>query len=202
MKYFTSRMRDGLVGALEHAAEAHEVPRLVVRHRGVGDALEEVAAHADLAEGVEHPLGLGQRPLGLDLQVHAVDLRPHLRRDRLPHRARVLARVAQARRDRIRVVGVIRQPLDHARLGRQAEALLERLGVAARVDERLPLLRRRQRQIDLQVEVDADEARHVLGALDVARHPVDGIGDAAEERERLALIRAPRCPCCRRPATS
>ena len=42
-----------------------------------------------------------------------------------------------------------------------------------------------QRQIELQVQIDADEARHVLGALDVARHPVDGIGHAAQQRPGL-----------------
>ena len=54
----------GLVGALEQAAEAAEVPGLAVRHGGVGDAGEQVARQLDLAEEVvrrRHGLGAGGR---------------------------------------------------------------------------------------------------------------------------------------------
>ena len=61
--------------------------------------------------------------------------------------------------------------------------------VAAGVDQRLPLVRGVQRQIQLQIQIDADEARDVLGALDVAGHPVDGVGDAAQQG-RVVVIDA------------
>ena len=38
----------GLIGALQLAAEADELPGLVVTHGDVQDAVNEVAAHADL----------------------------------------------------------------------------------------------------------------------------------------------------------
>ncbi len=43
-------------------------------------------------------------------------------------------------------------------------------------------MRRLERQVQLQVEIDADEARDVFRAFDVARHPVDRVGHAAQQR--------------------
>ena len=65
-------------------------------------------------------------------------------------------------------------------LGGLAVALRELLGVAGGGDERLPLLGGADGQVEHQVEIHVDEARDVLGALDVAAHPVDRIGDAAQ----------------------
>ena len=42
----------GLVGALQHAAEPAEVPALVVGHRGVGHAGEQMAGHPDRREQI------------------------------------------------------------------------------------------------------------------------------------------------------
>ncbi len=141
----------GFVGALELAPEADEVPRLVVRHRRIGHPLKEVATEPDLAKHVEQELGLRNRALGLNLQVHAVDLRPHFRRDRLAHRPRVLPAQAEARRNGVRVRVVVREVLDDPGLrgGVLAVARLERLLVATGIDERLPLMRGRERQVDL-----------------------------------------------------
>ena len=46
----------------------------------------------------------------------------------------------------------------------------------------------------------ADQAREVLGALQVARQPVEVVGDAREHAQ--PPYRRSRCPCCPRPARS
>src|SRR6185369_11861148 len=109
-----------------------------------------------------------------------VDLLPHLRRDDLAHRSRVLARRAQARQDRAGVLLIEGEEADDRFLRRHAVAPREDVAVAGRVDERLPLLHRADRHVEDQVERHVHEARDVLRALDVAAHPVDRIGDAAQ----------------------
>src|SRR4029079_5067372 len=61
-----------------------------------------------------------------------------------------------------------------------AVSLGEVVRIAADVDERPPLLAGTAGEVEHQIQVDVDEARHVLGALDVTAHPVDRIGDAAQ----------------------
>ena len=122
------------------------------------------------------------------VQVHGVDLLPHLRRNGFAHGTRVLARGAQTGKDGIGILRVEGEKVDHVVLGGLAVAFAERLGIAAGIDQGLPLLRGIQRQIELQIEIDADVTRDVFRALDVARHPVDGVGNAAEERAVFLLI--------------
>ena len=115
-------------------------------------------------------------------QVEAVHLHPHLGRDHLAHRPRVLAGAVRAAEDRARVVGVERQEADHVLAAELAEVLVEGLAVAGGVHERLPLLLGLDREVEHEVEVHVDEAGDVLRALHVARHPVDRVGDAAQHR--------------------
>ena len=108
------------------------------------------------------------------------------RGNRLAHRSRILARRAQAGEDRVRILIVEREKLDDLFFARFAVPLLEDFRIARRIDEGLPLVRRRQRQIELQMKIDVDETRHILRALDIARHPVNGIGNAAQQRTSFA----------------
>ena len=55
-------------------------------------------------------------------------------------------------------------------------ALAKDRGVAAGVNQGLPLVGGFERQIELQMQVDIDEARHILRPLNVTRHPVNGVG--------------------------
>ena len=57
--------------------------------------------------------------------------------------------------------------------------------VAGRGDERFPLLIAARRGIEHELEVDVHEPRHVLGAFDVAAHPVNRISDAAQHGGRM-----------------
>ena len=39
--------------------------------------------------------------------------------------------------------------------------------------------------VETELEIDIDEARGVLGALEVAAHPIEVVGDAGEHRSRF-----------------
>src|SRR5262249_42727737 len=96
------------------------------------------------------------------------------------HRTGVLARGTDAGEDRVRVLGIERQELDHVLLRAAAVAALELLRIARRVHQRLPLLRRTDRQVEHPVQIHIDEARHVFGAFDIAAHPIDRIGNTTQ----------------------
>ena len=182
----------GLVGAFQVAAQPAEMPALVVRHRRVGDAGELVARHFDDREqmlGVAEAVGIEGRRV--DHQVELVQLLPHLRRDHLADRARVLAGGAETGSNRVGVVGIVREELNDALLGGGAIAVRELLCIARRIDERLPLLHRADRHVEHQVERHVDEARDVLRPLDIAAHPVDRVGDAAQHCDCAPLASVP-----------
>ena len=110
----------GLVGALEHAARAGRSasasPCVIVA------SVTPANSWLAMLDRREQLLRVGQ-PLAVcggvvHHQVELVELLPHLRRDDLAHRAGVLARRAQARDDRVRVLRVERQELDDVLLRR------------------------------------------------------------------------------------
>jgi hypothetical protein len=154
------------------------VPRLIVAHGRVSDALKHVTGEPNTAKDFRKCIVLRRRSLQLDLQVHAVDLLPHLGRNRVTHRTRVLTGGTQARVDRIRILFVEREVPDHLFFGRIPIAFLEDFCIAGGIDQRLPLMRRRERQVQLQVKIDADEACDIFRALDVTRHPMHRVRNA------------------------
>src|SRR6266850_43444 len=97
----------------------------------------------------------------LDLQVHAVELLPHLRRYRFPYRTRVFSRRAQARENRIWILGIECEKSNDAGFVGLAVLLAKGRGIPARVNQRLPLIGRLERQIELKMQIDSDEARDV-----------------------------------------
>ena len=67
-------------------------------------------------------------------------------------------------------------------------AFFELIVVAGGGNERRPLLVSAGGRIKHELQVDIDETGDVLGALDVAAHPVNGIGDAAEHYKGLPWV--------------
>ena len=78
---------------------------------------------------------------------------------------------------------------------------VERRPLAGDREQRLPRREHGRRHVDHEVRVGADHARRVLGPLEVARTPVEAVGDPRQQHHQSASRRS-RCPCCRHPATS
>jgi hypothetical protein len=112
----------------------------------------------------------------------------------LAHGAGVFAGAAQAGNDRVGILGVEREKMNHVLLGGLRVTFGERLVVARRIDDRLPLLLVARRAVEHQLQIDIDEARHVLGAFDVTAQPINGIGDTAQHAGKDAVRRPPELP--------
>ena len=123
----------GVVGALEEAADAQEVERLVLQHRAHRDAARQVRAELDPFEGRARVLL--ERTGGdhaLELEPRLVLRLPHLGGQRAAHRSRVLARGHEAAADARRVVRVGHHVVHHVARRDRTVALRE---VAGPVDD-------------------------------------------------------------------
>ena len=116
----------------------------------------------------------------VDREIKLVQLQPHLRRDDFANGARIFPSRSNAGKNRIRVLRIETQKLNHVLLRRFAVAFLEISVVAGRIDQRLPLLVFAGRRIEHQLQIHIDEPSHVLGSLHIAGQPVNRFGDAAE----------------------
>jgi len=159
------------------------MPAFTVRHGRVHRAPKRMAGVAHRREefrGLVHGLlGVGGV---VDHQVEFIQLLPHLRGNDFPHRAGVLARRTQTGKDRVGIARVESQEPDHVfARGHRMFGGKEFL-VARGVDHRLPLFLDAHRQIQHQAQVDVHKPRHILRALDVAAHPINGIRDATEHQ--------------------
>ena len=85
--------------------------------------------------------------------------------------------------------------MQHRIRGRLRVVVEEALGVGVELHDRQPLLH--ALAVLREGLVDVEDAREVLGALHVARHPEAVLGEAGEQ-----AIQAPRYPSCPRPARS
>ncbi len=190
-----------LVGALQHLAEANELPALFAAHSVVEEAGHQVAGNADLAVIGHQVCDAALARMILREVVELVDALPDVDRNDLAHGAGVFARLEDALQDRVGVLQVEGQKLQHRALGGFLVALVEVLVVARGGDNRVPLGRRLvERQVEHQVIVDVDEAGDVVGAFEIARHPVDRVGDPAKHGGHP--LPEPRCPSSRRPEMS
>ena len=72
--------------------------------------------------------------------------------------------------------------LQHVVAGGLAISAKEQFVVARRVDQRAPLVAQFLAQIEREVVIDVDETGHVLGPLDVLRHPKDRVRHPAEHK--------------------
>ncbi len=181
----------GVVGALEEGAEAREVEGLAAHDGAVGDAAVEVAAVLHPVEELRRP-GAGEVRLAhpLHLDPGGVERLPHLGGDLPAHRVRVLARQLQAAVDGGGVLRVEREEI-HQRLEGDQLARLE-VGLRAIGDgERREqvLLARFLGAEQHHVRGHAEDARHVLGALHLAAHPVNAVGDSREHQETVDPFR-------------
>ena len=111
----------------------------------------------------------------------AVEALPHLAGERRALGARVAPRGRQARMDAGGIVGVEQHEVDDIARGVAAVFGEVALVAAAAAQGRAPLLvlpaalARQERD----AVADLEQARHVLGALDVARHPEQVVGGSA-----------------------
>ena len=159
------------------------MPGLAVRHRGVGRADQQVAGPLDLRE--ELVVAGRARPHRVaDQQVEPVELLPHVGRDDLAGRAGVFAGARQAGEDRVGVLLVERQKLQDVLARGLAVAREKRLVVARGIDQRRPLVGQLLAQVEREIVIDVDEPGHVLGPLDVSRHPEDRVRHSAQHRQR------------------
>ena len=181
MKYFTSRIREVLSARSSIRPswqKCQASPCVIVASVTPRNCWPEtLTLLEEVVRIVEHVF---ERAAVADHQVELVDVLPHLGRDDLADAAGVFAGRPQAGQDRIRVLGVEREKLDDAFLGGRADALLKLVVVAGDHHQRPPLLAGLARHVEAEVQIHRDEAGNVLGPLDVAAHPVDRIGDAAQ----------------------
>ena len=183
----------GLVGALEVAAALDEEPALVADDGGIGQALEEQRAVADGLEEVRRTLapqfGGARR---VEKEIEAVDLLPQLGGDLVAHHAGVLAALADRGDDGVAVGRIEHHELGHVLAGGAGIELAELLLVAGALDDGYPVGVQRGvvevAEIEEELEVDVHEARDAFGALDVAAHPVEGIGDTGKHGENLRCM--------------
>ena len=182
-------------GTLEQQPESDELVRVAVGHGGVGGALEEVGAVAEILEEGARPARDGAPVRAPDEQEQLVDRLPHLARDLLAHRARVLARERDAVDHRVRVALVPEHPVAHVDRGRLVEVLRVALLVAEQLHDLEPRLTPIVHlHVEQRVEVHVEDARDVLCALDVARRPVQRLGDPAQHQASTQVSLLPP-PC-------
>ena len=113
-KYFTSRMREVLSARSSMRPRREKCHASPLRHRGVGDAVEQVAGLPDgcRKKSCGFVQAAGRLRGGFDDQVKPVQLQPHLRGDDLADAAGVFPRGTQAGKNRVRVLAVEREELD------------------------------------------------------------------------------------------
>ena len=166
----------GHVGTLDRAAEHHEVPGVVARRGRVGDPGDDGRALAHPGEVVVR----SRRPhVRRQLVPGRVERLPQLGRDRLAGPPGVLPRRDQRPGDRRRREPVVRQHVEHvlaadhdvARLGGPVHHRQQR--AAGQV-----LLRPGVLEQDLHVHVE--QARRVVGTLDVPPDPEQRLRDPAQ----------------------
>ena len=112
----------------------------------------------------------------LDKQIKPVQLLPQLEGDLIAHHPRVLPRLADALHDGVRVFRLEHQEFRHGRAGGLGMQLGKGLLVAGRLDNRQPLFGDvflvQIADVQQQLQAGVHQARRVLRALNVARHPV------------------------------
>ena len=116
-------------------------------------------------------------------QVEAVELLPGFEADLVAHHARVLARLADGRHDGIGILLPEHHELRH-RGGRGLLVLRdEGILVAGALHNRQPMVTQhlvvQAAKVQQQLQIHIENARDVFGAFDVARHPVERVGDTA-----------------------
>ena len=152
----------------------------------------------------------------------AVEMLPHLRTDLLAHLARVFPRRRDAAGDHPQSVGL--------GTGERIAVLGDGARMAQAAQHAQPAAVRRARVLlQHQVQLDAEHTRGMFGALQVAAHPIQAVGDSREHIQEFRIqksefrrsglrfwippafcssdiltspLQAPTYPCCLRLATN
>ena len=183
----------GLVGPLEELAEIDELVSLVSREGGSCKALEEMGVSLDLlVELVGAALPDFAGILRLEEEVALVERLEHFQGDLVAYLAGVLAGREEARNDRVGVLFTEGEELGHALAVGAIVELEEGLLIARRTEDRQPVLLEllivEIGEIKHQLEVHIEQARDVFRALDIAAHPVEGVGHAREHDMGIAPV--------------
>ena len=154
-------------GALQEAAQLEEVVALAAIHRRGGEPDELVAILDHAAQELVRlilPGGvLGDAP---HRPIEPVDPLPQVGADLLADLAQVLARGVDARGDRFLVAAIERELMDQG--DDVAGAAVDHRRLQA-VEDAMPVAARRlRRAVERQVGVHVDQARGVLGPLQIA----------------------------------
>ena len=174
---------------LDRAPEVQESPAFVAVHRG--------RSHA--GKGVDVSDGLGIEALGrrrpdvldrhaLNAQIGSIQAGPHLGAETVTYVARVFASVRDSAPHRVRIGGFEREVVRQGVRVRQGEVVLReefeatdgRLAVQASVDAQPAEVDLVDRAINQGLGLHAQETAEVLGALQVAAHPVETLGAAGQ----------------------
>ena len=150
----------------------------------------EILRYDDLTMDIaSHRVSRGSR------QIHLGPTEFRLLRYLLEHPGRVFSREQDARTDGIRVAVVPQQPIGD--IGRREVVVVLAVGrlVPERGNQPVPRLTAvRDLCVEERVEVDIEQARLVLCALDIAGHPVQRLGDAAQHQASTQVSFEPP-PC-------
>jgi hypothetical protein len=132
-------------------------------------------------------IGEGAPGLPLELAVGFVEVDEDLERQRLPHRPRVLARLPERVEDRIAVVGLDGEA-EEGGGGERGERAGSRLPLGEAGEDRAQVTPLPAGQVLVEAQhlggellADQEQAGGVLGALEVAAHPVEAVGDPGED---------------------
>ena len=188
----------GLVGSFDLPAEPIEIPAFVPVEGAVGDPAVGLAGLFDHAAEAGQPrLTDVARREGSQPVVKHVELDPHLGRDPGAQAAGIFARHADRGANRARV-GVVKQ-IEGDDIGRRGllEALEEDLVVGIELDHRQPVLA--AAAVPAEGLVNIENAGQILGALDVAGHPVRRLGIARQKAGHV-LFPSPIMSYCSRAA--
>ena len=169
----------GHIGALDIAPQAHELEGLVAAHGAGEQADHGLAAADDLGQHLE-ALAAVERVghVGTGVQIQLVDPFPGFARQHFAEGAGVLARVAHAGEDRRRVAFILDEEAHHRGLAGVVVMLVESLVQAHYFQQVFPTEAGAARHVHQHHGGGVDEARSVFGALEIARHPVEVLGDA------------------------
>ena len=167
----------GGVGAFEIAAEADELPALAVNHGGVADALEEMNAIDDGGERVVDAGGeLSLRVGRVHLVEEAIEALPLLAGDFFADLAGIFAGAVDAEGDGGGADAIEDECAGH---GFKAALPLHARGLAERGKEALPAgFEVGAAGVEQEAHGHVELAHGVLGALEVAAHPVETVGYA------------------------
>jgi hypothetical protein len=183
----------GPVHALEGLAEAQEQPARVAGQRVLDRAhrAEDAPVRGGQRRAQRGAVAGGAPRLHLEIPVRLVEVDEDLDGERLAHGAPVLARPAQREEHGVGPAGVegARPEVhggEHGRRGRGEPRRRVADGGSGEDRGQLPPLGARQvlvqpEQLGGEVVGDEEQAGHVLRPLEVAPHPVQGVGDARED---------------------